>query len=134
MDDDKCRKTVGPLTYLGCEDVVEITKRLSVHNKHSVTGNRTPVSRVTGGDTSHYTMTEIITWWRHCFYCTIWPLHLFIPQTFLTLPWPTQTCNQIQHIPIFIFLIYFSIYYHSIYHPYFIYLSLHVQLFDTSLF
>ena len=24
----------------------------------SVTGNRTPVSRVTGGDTSHYTMTD----------------------------------------------------------------------------
>jgi hypothetical protein len=26
--------------------------------KFSVTGNRTPVSRVTGRDTSHYTMTE----------------------------------------------------------------------------
>ena len=26
----------------------------------SVTGNRTPVSRVTGGDTSHYTMTDLI--------------------------------------------------------------------------
>ena len=26
----------------------------------SVTGNRTPVSRVTGGDTSHYTMTDVL--------------------------------------------------------------------------
>ena len=26
--------------------------------RNSVTGNRTPVSRVTGGDTSHYTMTD----------------------------------------------------------------------------
>ena len=28
--------------------------------KCSVTGNRTPVSRVTGGDTSHYTMTDLL--------------------------------------------------------------------------
>ena len=27
--------------------------------KVSVTGNRTLVSRVTGGDTSHYTMTDV---------------------------------------------------------------------------
>jgi hypothetical protein len=27
----------------------------------SVTGNRTLVSRVTGGDTSHYTMTDLLT-------------------------------------------------------------------------
>ena len=29
-------------------------------SKVSVTGNRTPVSRVTGGDTSHYTMTDLL--------------------------------------------------------------------------
>ena len=28
--------------------------------RNSVTGNRTPVSRVTGGDTSHYTMTDLV--------------------------------------------------------------------------
>ena len=28
--------------------------------RNSVTGNRTPVSRVTGGDTSHYTMTDLL--------------------------------------------------------------------------
>ena len=28
--------------------------------KFSVTGNRTLVSRVTGGDTSHYTMTDLV--------------------------------------------------------------------------
>eukprot|EP00978_Attheya_sp_CCMP212_P024401 scaffold76538_cov62-Attheya_sp.AAC.6 len=30
----------------------------NVCKKISDTGNRTPVSRVTGGDTSHYTMSE----------------------------------------------------------------------------
>ena len=29
-----------------------------MRKKSSVTGNRTLVSRVTGGDTSHYTMTD----------------------------------------------------------------------------
>ena len=28
--------------------------------KSSATGNRTPVSRVTGGDTSHYTIAELV--------------------------------------------------------------------------
>ena len=34
--------------------------------KFSVTGNRTPVSRVTGGDTYHYTITDDACWekWR----------------------------------------------------------------------
>jgi hypothetical protein len=32
----------------------------NIQKKCSVTGNRTPVSRVTGGDTSHYTMTELL--------------------------------------------------------------------------
>ena len=31
----------------------------------SVTGNRTLVSRVTGGDTSHYTMTDLMTSLSH---------------------------------------------------------------------
>ena len=29
--------------------------------KYSATGNRTPVSRVTGGDTHHYTIVELIS-------------------------------------------------------------------------
>ena len=29
--------------------------------KSSPTGNRTPASRVTGGDTDHYTIEELIT-------------------------------------------------------------------------
>jgi hypothetical protein len=31
--------------------------------KNSDTGNRTPVSRVTGGDTSHYTMSDYVSYW-----------------------------------------------------------------------
>ena len=29
--------------------------------KRSATGNRTPVSRVTGGDTSHYTIADLLS-------------------------------------------------------------------------
>ena len=29
--------------------------------KYSATGNRTPVSRVTGGDTHHYTIVELLS-------------------------------------------------------------------------
>ena len=31
---------------------------------HSPAGNRTPVSRVTGGDTHHYTTEEVVSKWR----------------------------------------------------------------------
>ncbi len=36
----------------------ERQKRVSPKEKSSPTGNRTPVSRVTGGDTHHYTIED----------------------------------------------------------------------------
>ncbi|KAL7543540.1 hypothetical protein ACHAXR_012845 [Thalassiosira sp. AJA248-18] len=39
-------------------------KNTKKSQKNSATGNRTPVSRVTGGDTSHYTIADFISWWR----------------------------------------------------------------------
>ena len=46
--------------YMCNEPVVKSTLVTTLHidNFHSDTGNRTPVSRVTGGDTSHYTMSD----------------------------------------------------------------------------
>ena len=43
------------------QQAVELCTKNNVikKNKDSVTGNRTPVSRVTGGDTYHYTITEL---------------------------------------------------------------------------
>ena len=41
-----------------CTTAMVVQKYLSVS---SATGNRTPVSRVTGGDTSHYTIAEVET-------------------------------------------------------------------------
>ena len=35
-------------------------KGLKMSKEYSATGNRTPVSRVTGGDTHHYTIVELI--------------------------------------------------------------------------
>ena len=41
-----------------CHECVMFLKKMLLA---SVTGNRTLVSRVTGGDTSHYTMTDLMT-------------------------------------------------------------------------
>ena len=48
---------------------------------NSVTGNRTPVSRVTGGDTYHYTITELLEW-THLFlsFLSVRAAHGFLRQ------------------------------------------------------
>ena len=38
------------------------------NKKCSATGNRTPVSRVTGGDTHHYTIVELINMHKFAIY------------------------------------------------------------------
>ena len=43
-----------------CDDVSEVAKAKSKKQNNSETGNRTPVSRVTGGDTSHYTISDLL--------------------------------------------------------------------------
>jgi hypothetical protein len=39
--------------------VATLVSEMTGQKVHSDTGNRTPVSRVTGGDTSHYTMSDV---------------------------------------------------------------------------
>ena len=48
-----CRNRTGDLVH-----AKHTRYQLRQIPENSVTGNRTPVSRVTGGDTSHYTMTD----------------------------------------------------------------------------
>ena len=54
-----------PLTYtqmyhiLSILSTVHLLWKLASKKNLSATGNRTPVSRVTGGDTSHYTIAEV---------------------------------------------------------------------------
>ena len=46
-------------TILSILSTVHLLWKLASKKNLSATGNRTPVSRVTGGDTSHYTIAEV---------------------------------------------------------------------------
>ena len=50
------------MTFAKMIEVEEETKKNT-----SPSGNRTPVSRVTGGDTYHYTTEDELTWSTACF-------------------------------------------------------------------
>ena len=66
-------KSIGVAVVVGFRVVVDLTvepkskillpmviKGIQSKEKYSATGNRTPVSRVTGGGTHHYTIVELI--------------------------------------------------------------------------
>ena len=49
------------LTNKTCLSISKKDEKGTFGKSYSATGNRTPVSRVTGGDTHHYTIVELLT-------------------------------------------------------------------------